>query len=49
METTKHMKFKGVPIDGTLKEYVLKTKAVGFTHIGTEAGIAMLKDDYPFS
>lgn len=41
-----HLTFKGVPIDGTLDEYVSKMKKSGFTHIGTENGIAMLKGDF---
>ncbi|MBG6131626.1 hypothetical protein IWQ47_003054 [Aquimarina sp. EL_43] len=45
-DTTKHMTFKGVPIDGTLNEYVLKMKKSGFTHIGTKEGVAMLKGDF---
>ncbi len=45
-ETTEHMKFKGVPIDGTLNEYVSKMKKSGFTLIGTEDGVAMLKGDF---
>jgi hypothetical protein len=44
--TAKHMEFKGVPIDGTLNEYVLKMKNDGFTLVGTESGIAMLKGDF---
>jgi hypothetical protein len=44
--TVKHMTFKGVPIDGTLNEYVLKMKKSGFTHIGTEDGFALLKGDF---
>ncbi|EZH72364.1 hypothetical protein ATO12_23215 [Aquimarina atlantica] len=45
-DTTTHMTFKGVPIDGTLNEYVLKMKKSGFTHIGTKEGVAMLKGDF---
>lgn len=45
-ENSKHMLFKGVPINGKLNEYVLKMKKTGFTHIGTERGIAMLKGDF---
>lgn len=45
-DTTKHMTFKGVPIDGTLNEYVSKMKQSGFTLIGTEDGVAMLKGDF---
>ncbi len=45
-ETSDHLTFKGVPIDGTLDEYVTKMKKSGFTHIATESGIAMLKGDF---
>jgi len=41
-----HLTFKGVPIDGTLSEYILKMKNNGFSHIGTEDGVAMLKGDF---
>ena len=41
-----HLTFKSVPIDGTLSEYVLNMKKNGFTHIGTEDGIAMLTGDF---
>jgi phosphatidylserine synthase len=45
-ESSAHLAFKGVPIDGTLHEYVLKMEKNGFTHLGTEEGIAMLKGDF---
>lgn len=45
-ESSAHLTFKGVPIDGTLQEYVLKMQKNGFTHLGTEDGIAMLKGDF---
>lgn len=45
-DTNEHLKFKGVPIDGTLIEYVAAMKKSGFTLIGTEDGIAMLKGDF---
>ena len=45
-DTSEHLTFKGVPIDGTLNEYVLKMKKSGFTQIGTEDGLAMLKGDF---
>lgn len=41
-----HLTFKGVPIDGTLNEYVAKMGQKGFTHIGTEDGIAVLQGDF---
>jgi hypothetical protein len=43
---SQHLSFKGVPIDGTLNEYVAKMKQSGFTLIGTEDGVAMLKGDF---
>jgi len=44
--TSEHLTFKGVPIDGTLSEYVSKMKQAGFTHIGTQDGIAILQGDF---
>ena len=41
-----HLKFKGVPIDGSLTEFVNKMKTAGFTHRGTEDGIAILEGDF---
>lgn len=41
-----HLSFKGIPIDGTLNEYVAKMKQSGFTMLGTEDGIVMLKGDF---
>lgn len=45
-QTSEHLSFKGVPIDGTLNEYIVKMKQSGFVHTGTEDGIAMLKGDF---
>ena len=41
-----HLTFKGVPIDGTLNEYIQKMKQKGFTYLGTEDGVALLKGDF---
>jgi hypothetical protein len=41
-----HFSFKGVPIDGTLSEYVSKMKQIGFSLIGMEDGRAMLQGDF---
>lgn len=41
-----HLTFKGVPIDGTLNEYVQMMKQKGFTYLGTEDGMAFLKGDF---
>ncbi len=43
---SEHLTFKGVPINGTLNEFVSKLKQKGLAHIGTEEGIAMLKGDF---
>ena len=43
---TGHLTFKGVPIDGTLNSFVGKLKQKGFTLIGTEQGLALLKGDF---
>jgi hypothetical protein len=45
-DSTDHLTFKGVPINGTLNEYVSKMKKKGFVHIGTKDRIAMLKGDF---
>lgn len=45
-DTTQHLAFKGVPIDGTLNEFVLKMKKSGFTHTSTEDGVAILQGDF---
>ncbi len=43
---SEHLRFKGVPIDGTLSEYVSKMKRAGFTHLSTEDGTAYLQGDF---
>lgn len=43
---TGHLTFKGVPIDGTLNEFVSKLKQKGFTQIKKEQGIAILEGDF---
>lgn len=45
-QTTEHLKFKGVPIDGTLSEYVLKMKQAGFQLIETDDGVAVLEGEF---
>lgn len=45
-QTTEHLKFKGVPIDGTLSEYVLKMKQAGFQFIETDDGVAVLEGEF---
>lgn len=43
---TGHLKFKGVPIDGTLSEFVGMLKQKGLTHLGTEQGVALFKGEF---
>lgn len=45
-QTSEHLKFKGVPIDGTLSEYVSKMKQSGFQLIGTDDGVALLEGEF---
>ena len=45
-ESSDHLTFKGVPIDGKLDDYVLKMERNGFNHIGTENEVAMLRGDF---
>lgn len=45
-DSSKHLSFKGVPIDGKLAAYVEKMKKTGFTHKGTKDGLAMLEGEY---
>lgn len=45
-DPSKHLSFKGVPIDGTLSEYVSEMGEIGFTHKGTKDGIALLRGDF---
>jgi hypothetical protein len=41
-----HILFKGVPVDGTLAEYVSKMEETGFMNLGTEDGTAVLEGDF---
>ena len=46
MAQSEHLSFKGVPIDGTLDQYVAKMKAAGFTYLGQQDGTALLQGDF---
>lgn len=43
---SEHLTFKGVPIDGTLNEYIDKMKEAGFDYIGKQDGMAILMGDF---
>lgn len=43
---TNHMKFKGIPIDGTLNSFVQKLKDKGYTFIEQKDGVAILEGEF---
>lgn len=45
-QTTEHMKFKGVPMEGTLQSFTNKLKAKGFTPVGIQDGVSLLKGEF---
>lgn len=45
-QAQEHLTFKGVPIDGTLDEYVTNMQEAGFEFLFEENGIAMLKGEF---
>lgn len=44
--SNEHLTFKGVPIDGSLSEFVSKMKSAGFSYIGTQDGTSFLHGDF---
>lgn len=46
MAQTNHMKFKGIPIDGTLNSFVQKLKEKGYTFLGQQDGVVLLKGTF---
>ena len=43
---TEHMTFKGIPIDGSISDFVVKMKQKGFTHEGTQDGVALFTGEF---
>ena len=43
---TNHMKFKGIPMEGTLNSFVQKLKEKGYTYLGQQEGMALLKGEF---
>ncbi len=41
-----HLKFKGVPIDGTLAAYTRAMERAGFRKIGSRSGVSILQGDF---
>lgn len=46
MSQTTHMKFKGIPMEGTLNSFVQKLKDKGFNYLGQQDGTALLKGEF---
>ena len=46
VEDSIHLRFKGVPIDGTLEQFVLRMERSGFQCMDVEDGTAVLKGDF---
>ena len=45
-QTSDHLTFKGIPIDGKLEDYVSQMKQNGFKYLGTEEGTALFKGEF---
>ena len=43
---SEHLAFKGIPIDGTLRQFTALLTQKGFTKIGSEKGVSMLVGDF---
>lgn len=43
---SEHMKFKGIPMEGTLNSFVDKLKSKGYTYMGQQDGIALLQGEF---
>jgi len=41
-----HMTFKGIPIDGSLADFTVKMKQKGFSYVGTRDGVAMFSGEF---
>lgn len=44
--TSQHMKFKGIPIEGSMTEFCRKLKAKGFTSIGQDGNVSFFTGDF---
>lgn len=43
---TEHMKFKGIPMEGTLRSFTNQLEAKGYTCIGIQNGVSMLTGEF---
>lgn len=46
MVAQEHLTFKGIPIEGSMREFCQKLKAKGFTSIGQENNISLFTGDF---
>ncbi len=46
IQTNDHLTFKGIPIDGTLSDFVSKMKQNGLSYVSTEDGLTILQGDF---
>lgn len=46
LESSNHLKFKGVPIDGKLEDLVSRMKRKGFKHIDTKGDTEIMQGDF---
>lgn len=45
-QSSNHMTFKGIPIDGNLSDFTTKMKQKGFSYLGTQDGIALFNGEF---
>jgi hypothetical protein len=43
---TEHMKFKGIPMEGTLQTFTAKLKTKGYTPMGIQDGVSLLTGEF---
>ena len=43
---TEHMKFKGIPMEGSLQTFTSKLKAKGYAPLGIQDGVSLLKGEF---
>ena len=46
MAQTQHMKFKGVPMEGSIREFANQLSKKGFTSLGVDNGVALLSGEF---
>lgn len=46
MAQTEHLTFKGIPIDGSLGNFITKLKNTGLSYLGQDDGVAIFEGDF---